>query len=115
MNWIEIKSTLDLTEIIEISFREKLGVAIFKHSTRCSISSVVKSRLSSSWSFNEELPIYHLDLLALRAVSDLIAQKFKVIHESPQLLLIKDGKCIYNASHLAIFIKDLKEVLEIKG
>ena len=64
MNWIELESEANLEKIISDSFLENnLSVAIFKHSTRCSISSMAKSRLSSKWNFNEELPIYHLDLI----------------------------------------------------
>jgi bacillithiol system protein YtxJ len=107
MNWIELESESDLEKAIEASFQENLGVAIFKHSTRCSISSVAKTRLSSFWDFNEELPIYYLDLIAFRNLSALIAEKFNVQHESPQILIIKKGECVYNASHMAISVKSL--------
>ncbi len=115
MNWIDIESGLDLDKIVEESFRHDIGVAIFKHSTRCSISSVAKTRLSSSWDFNEELPIYYLDLIRLRDVSNLIAERFNVRHESPQLLVIKDGKCVYNASHLSISVSNIREELEVES
>ncbi len=107
MNWIEIKSESDLNKIIQESFQDYFGIAIFKHSTRCAVSSMAKMRLSSTWDFKEELPIYHLDLLSHRAISNLIAEKFDIQHQSPQLLVIKDGKCIYNASHLAISVKEI--------
>jgi len=112
MNWINIESESDLEKAIEVSFQDNLGVAIFKHSTRCSISTVAKSRLSSFWNFKEELPIYCLDLISFRNLSDLIAEKFNVQHESPQILIIKDGKCIYHSSHMSISVKSLHEELE---
>lgn len=115
MNWIEIKSEADLTRIVEESFQDNIGVAIFKHSTRCSISAVAKMRLSSFWDFNEELPIYYLDLVALRNVSNLIEEQFNIKHESPQLLVVKDGNCVYNESHLAISVKDIHKALEVKN
>ena len=115
MNWIEIKSESDLSKLIEESFLDNIGVAIFKHSTRCSISSVAKNRLSSTWDFNDELPVYYLDLIAYRSLSSLISEKFEVRHESPQLLVIKDGECIYNASHLSISAKDIHAQLEVKN
>jgi len=113
MNWIKIESESDLEKAIEVSSQEKLGVAIFKHSTRCSISSVAKTRLSSFWDFNDELPIYYLDLIAFRDLSGLIAEKFNIQHESPQLLVIKNGKCVYEASHMSISVKTLHAELEV--
>ena len=112
MSWIEITSEEDLNKIIKESFLDNIGVAIFKHSTRCSISTVAKTRLSSFWDFNEELPIYYLDLIAYRGLSDSIAQQFDIMHESPQLLVIKNGECVYDASHLSISVKDLHAELK---
>jgi len=111
MNWIKIESEADLEKAIEVSSQENLGIAIFKHSTRCSISSVAKNRLSSFWDFKEELPIYYLDLIAFRDLSGLIAEKFNIQHESPQLLVIKNGKCIYDASHMSISVKSIRTEL----
>ena len=111
MNWIKIESEDDLEKTTEVSFQENLGVVIFKHSTRCSISSLAKDRLSSDWDFNEELPIYYLDLIAYRALSNKIAEKFNVQHESPQLLILKKGECIYDASHMSISVKSIHDKL----
>lgn len=110
MNWLTLESISDLEQIIESSFKLDKGIAIFKHSTRCSISSMAKSRLSSKWSFTNDLPIYYLDLIQFRDVSNAIAQKFNIEHQSPQLLLIKDGVCIYNASHLSISVSEIEEL-----
>lgn len=111
MNWLKLESISDLEQIIKQSF--DFPIAIFKHSTRCSISSVAKMRLSSSWKFGDDLPIYYLDLLSFREVSDYIASKLNVIHQSPQLLIIKNGECVYHNSHLSISTKEVKEVLEV--
>jgi len=110
MNWIELNSEIALNEAIEKSHQNK-GIVIFKHSTRCSISSVAKTRLSLTWNMGEELPIYHLDLIKHRDLSNLIAEKFNIFHESPQLLLIKSAECTYNTSHLSISFKNLKDNL----
>jgi monothiol bacilliredoxin len=115
LKWIEIKSESDLNQLIEFSFNSKLGVAIFKHSTRCAISSVAKMRLATSWDFGEEFPLFYLDLITFRSISTLIADKLDVYHESPQLIVVKNGKQIYNASHLGISVKNLKKVLEVKS
>jgi bacillithiol system protein YtxJ len=112
MDWINIESEADLNKAIEASSQDNMGVAIFKHSTRCSISSVAKTRLASLWDFKEELPIYYLDLIAFRELSALIAEKFNVQHESPQLLIINKGECIYNASHMSISVKSIHAELE---
>ena len=112
MNWLLIESESDLENILQQSFNHP--VAIFKHSTRCSISSVAKMRLSSSWEFGDDLPIYYLDLLAFRNLSNLIAEKFNVEHQSPQLIVLENGEVVYHNSHLSISVKELKNTLEIK-
>lgn len=108
MKWLELKSESDLNEITTNSFASARGVAIFKHSNRCSISFLAKKRVEASWFFEDELPIYLLDLLNYRKISDLVAEKFKVEHQSPQLLIIKNGECIHHDSHLSISVDNIK-------
>lgn len=85
---------------------------IFKHSTRCNISEIAKFRLEDDWDFSaNEIEAYYLDLLAFRAVSQHVSETFSVHHESPQVLLISQGECVYDASHLDISVGELKEVL----
>ncbi len=106
MNWIELNSLEQISLIIEKS-KEKPQI-IFKHSTRCSISSIAKNRLERS----EELPdadFYFLDLIRHRAISDTIAVQFSVYHESPQVLVIRKGECVYDESHSAINMNDIAE------
>lgn len=113
MNWIPIKSVDQIDDIIARS--ADVPCIIFKHSTSCSISSMAKFRLEGDWNFsNEEMEAYYLDLLANRSISSFIADKFSVHHESPQVLLIKDGACKYDASHLDITVSELKEGLVAK-
>lgn len=101
MQWRELTSVDQLDQLIKDS-RER-SIAIFKHSTRCSISSMAKNRLERSWNFADDtLPIYYLDLIRYRDVSDEIARVFDVQHESPQLLLVKDGAVYHHVSHNAI-------------
>lgn len=80
---------------------------IFKHSTRCSISSVALQRMQKAQQ-PEGIDFHFLDLLAHRPLSNKVADVFGVHHESPQVLLVKDGKCIFNESHLGISMKDLE-------
>jgi bacillithiol system protein YtxJ len=80
---------------------------IFKHSTRCSISMMAKRRFELDWDkLPAEMPLYFLDLIKHRDISAGVADKFVVHHESPQLLLIKDGECVLDQSHGEISIED---------
>jgi bacillithiol system protein YtxJ len=99
MNWIPLTDSSQLPEIIAQS-NSRIQV-IFKHSTRCSISSMAKNRLERSIA-PELIDFYYLDLIAYRQLSDKIAEDFKVAHESPQVLMIKNGDCSYNESHSGI-------------
>lgn len=112
MNWLNLESFDTLDQLIKDSSNpDNKAIAIFKHSTRCPVSFAAKSRLSNTWSFGEELPIYHLDLIEFRDISDKIATQFSVSHQSPQLLVIKNGECIYNASHISISTKEIEKVI----
>jgi bacillithiol system protein YtxJ len=106
MNWIELTSEEELTALIENSYHAPQ--VIFKHSTRCNISSVVLRRLEKE---NEIAAIgfYYLDLIRYRSLSNKIAGQFQVHHESPQVLLIKNGECTYAESHMAIQMDDILE------
>ena len=88
-------------DIVEAS-KTKTQV-IFKHSTRCGISRMVMRQFESSYHLNDEqLKLYYLDLLSFRNVSDEVGYKFQVMHQSPQLIVIKDGTTIHHASHSGI-------------
>ncbi|MDB5191059.1 MAG: pyridoxamine 5-phosphate oxidase [Segetibacter sp.] len=108
MNWIELDSEKQLQEIKEKS-KQKPQV-IFKHSTRCSISSMAKSRLDRSEDI-KDADVYYLDLIAHRTLSNAVAQVFNVYHESPQVLVIKNGECVYDESHMGININEIKDNL----
>jgi bacillithiol system protein YtxJ len=81
---------------------------IFKHSTRCSTSQLVKSRLERT-SLPPTADFYYLDLLKYRPISNKVAEIFGVHHQSPQVLIIRDGKCIFEESHLGITAADILE------
>lgn len=108
INWIPLTSLEQLKKIKEQSKNEAL--AIFKHSTRCGISSMVIKRFVSS--FDESLKdfkVYYLDLLSYRDISDEIGYEFQVLHQSPQLLVIKNSTVAAHASHYEIARIDLRE------
>jgi bacillithiol system protein YtxJ len=105
MNWLVLNEINQLKDLIQLSYNQP--VIVYKHSTRCSVSSFVKARLESDWPSDLHISVYYLDLLAYRPISNAIAEKFSVEHQSPQLLLIRDGHCIYDSSHSDIQIDRL--------
>ncbi|MEO0628886.1 MAG: bacillithiol system redox-active protein YtxJ [Bacteroidota bacterium] len=108
MNWHPITSEQAIQDLIDRS--RVVPCLIFKHSTRCPISSIAKMRLEDHWDFGtDELEPYYLDLIAYRQLSNMVAQQFSVAHESPQVLLIRDGHCTYDSSHLDIQVAELHE------
>lgn len=101
INWHRLTSINQINDIKKASRKEP--ILIFKHSTRCGISSMVIRKFESS--FTEEmkdLKVYYLDLLAYRDISNEIGYEFQVMHQSPQLLVIKNGKAVAHASHYGI-------------
>ena len=106
MHWIHLTDDELLKQIVSKS--QIRPQVIFKHSTRCSISSMALQRLQRV-SQPSDIDFYFLDLLSNRNLSNKIAQVFKVPHESPQVLLIKDGECVYEESHMGISMNDIVE------
>jgi len=108
MQW---KNITDLEQISQI--KQQTGYSlIFKHSTRCSVSSMAKRRFELDWSvIPEDTNLYFLDLISYRDISAQIAETFQVQHESPQILLIKNGDCVLDASHSDISADEVAEVI----
>lgn len=106
-NWKNLTSVEDLHAALEASNTQP--VVLFKHSTRCSVSLMAKRMLDSTW--NLPIDAYFLDLLAHRDVSNAIAEELQVEHQSPQLIVVKDGEAIHHASHGAINVDQVAAVL----
>ena len=106
MNWNQLISMDQLSELKKKS-TEKPQL-IFKHSTRCSISSMALSRFERSEAASN-VDFYLLDLLSFRNISNEIADQFNVHHQSPQILLIHKGECIFDESHNAIAMDEVAE------
>lgn len=104
MNWIDLHDLLQLENLKEQSFTKTQ--IIYKHSTTCIISKMVYARLNNA---KEALnaDFYYLDLLAHRDISNAVAETFGVQHESPQVLVIKNGVCAFNESHTAIQLYEI--------
>lgn len=110
MLWHNLTDISQLNDIQNLTKEQSglgLTVLLFKHSTRCSISSMALNRLESKWNDTENIPAYYLDLLNHRDISNEIASLYSVEHASPQVLLIKNGICIYHASHTDISAADI--------
>lgn len=104
--WIAL-NTLEQLKLIENASKTKLQV-IFKHSTRCGVSRMVMNQFVGAYDLSEtNLDLYFLDLINNREVSNEVGYKFQVMHESPQLLVIKNGVTIAHASHGQINTIDL--------
>ena len=109
IKWKNLESEAQLDALTERS--KEVPCLIFKHSTTCSISAMSRARLEQKWDFDAlELEPYYLDLLKFRSLSNAVAERFDVFHESPQVLLIRDGECVYDASHLDISVAELHEI-----
>jgi bacillithiol system protein YtxJ len=102
MDWNKLTHSSQLEEIKSLSFEKT--VLIFKHSTRCSISGTSLNRLLRNWKVDDSERIipYYLDLIHFRSVSDQVEEEFGIIHQSPQVILIRKGKAVYDTSHFGI-------------
>ena len=106
INWVPLTDLGQLNEISQIS-NEK-PVIIFKHSTRCSISRMALKQFENEFDLLDKVTPYFLDLITFRDISNEIASRFEVVHQSPQLLLIIGGKSVYDVSHSSIDADELK-------
>ena len=109
MNWNQLTS-IDQLELIDQESKT-MPVMLFKHSTRCSISDAALGRMERKWLEENSavLKPYYLDLIAHRDISNAIAERYNILHESPQALIISNGKCVLSQTHMNI---SLNEILE---
>lgn len=113
LDWRPLSDLGQLNEIVHESHEKP--IVLFKHSTRCGISRAVLKQFEKEYDLEDEIVLYYLDLLNHRDVSNEVASRFGVVHQSPQLLLIVNGKAIYDASHSDIEVDDLKHNLDNSG
>lgn len=107
MNWIPLETE---EQIIAIKNHQEPSV-IFKHSTRCNISNMVMRFFEKEWKPMNGVNVYYLDLIAYRNLSTKVAELFQVHHESPQIIVVKDGECILDASHQDVSASEIIELL----
>ncbi len=108
LQWNHLESMEDLDAAEQVS--KGKTVVLFKHSTRCSISRFVLKQFENSYTIpEEEMALYFLDLIEYRPISNEIASRFNVVHQSPQMIVLKDSKAVYDASHESIDAKSLEQ------
>lgn len=108
--WIDLNRMDQLDAIVEHS--KTKPQLIFKHSTRCGISRMVISQFRKDYNLNDsQADLYYLDLLNHRDISSAIADRFNIVHESPQLLVVRNGIVVKHASHGGINDMNLEVVL----
>ncbi|WP_396181455.1 bacillithiol system redox-active protein YtxJ [Flavobacterium sp.] len=108
VKYFELDKMEQFDEIDEIS--KTKPVVLFKHSTRCSISRMVLKQFDAEFNYPEEkIDWYLLDLLNHRDLSNEIASRYHVVHQSPQIVVIRNGKAVFNESHDSISAEDLKQ------
>jgi bacillithiol system protein YtxJ len=106
--WKNIESIQMLDELVSLT--QDNAVLIFKHSTRCSISMMALTRFESEWDLNiSNCDLYFLDLIAYRDISNKISEITGVIHQSPQVIVLRTGEVLYEESHNSISARDIKK------
>ena len=109
-DWININNEGSIEEIIEAS-KEKPQI-IFKHSTRCGISSFAKERIENGYDqIKGKADFHYLDLLNYRNISNFIADRLNVIHQSPQIIILKDGEVVHSVTHHSIQAEGIAKFL----
>lgn len=114
---IDCMIELNDTQQLEKLLGEKKSFFIFKHSTRCPISAAALKAVDKTFSDkSNKLPeLYYLDLLAYRSISNEIESKLDIKHQSPQLILVKDGKAVWSKTHWDIKQETILQAIQVSG
>jgi bacillithiol system protein YtxJ len=110
MEWTPLESAAQLKTIQEES--NTGPVLVFKHSTRCSISTTVLGRLNRAAGFSKPINAWFLDLIAHRDLSNALATQYDIEHESPQVLILRNGKAVEALSHFDIQPTEINRILD---
>ena len=107
--WNDVQTEETIDQLVAASFEKP--VLLYKHSTRCSLSHMVKDRLDQDLGkiINSGIEVYYLDLIRFRKVSNYVEKKLGVRHESPQVILLKEGKVVNHESHTRINATQIME------
>ncbi len=108
--WNQLTSIEQLNELVVAA--QSKPVVIFKHSTRCGISSMAFNSFKINWKSEDTLAdVYILDLLRHRDVSNEVAEITGVFHQSPQVIVLKGTEVIYEATHSGIDARAIESIL----
>ena len=108
MNWFSKDINKDWTSLSEPEQLSSIPVIIYKHSSQCGLSTMTENKLEEGWDLlKPKVRLYFLDLIRNREASNSVAERFKVRHQSPQILIIKNGICVYNSSHYEINVETI--------
>lgn len=111
LNWKVLDDKMQIDHAIEASNQKP--VVIFKHSTRCGISRMVLNQFQNNADFDEDrVLLLYLDLLAHRDISDEISNRFGILHQSPQLIILRNEEVVHHSSHSAIVPSAVEQVLD---
>lgn len=113
INWNYLTDSSELGTLIKLSNAKP--VLIFKHSTRCGISRMALKSFEREYDLNDsQIELYFLDLLNYRALSDEIATRFHISHQSPQVIVLQNEKVVYHESHYQIGVEEIKKAILIQ-
>jgi bacillithiol system protein YtxJ len=105
-DWVHLSEVEQLNELITES--SSIPIVIYKHSSRCGLSFMTENKLEEGWEMLQpKVRLYFLDLIRYREISTAVAERFNVRHQSPQILIIKNGNCVYNTSHHEINVNTI--------
>lgn len=107
ITWRLLRDLGQFEEMLQESYTQP--VVVFKHSTRCSISRMALRQFENQWNLEGKMVPYFLDLLEYRPISNTIATQLEVIHQSPQVIVIRNGCSVYHASHEGISVEELQQ------
>ncbi len=107
--WITINSTEQLIDVLNNV--SETPILLFKHSTRCSISSMALNGFERNWTGNAKCELYFIDLIKNRDVSNKIAELTGVYHQSPQAIVLRNSNVIYDATHTSIDAERIEKII----
>src|SRR5205823_6623593 len=106
---VPLRQDRDLEQLLERS--KTNSVVIFKHSTQCPISTHVYEEFVRFAESTNEVLFGLVLVIEHRGLSNTIAQRLNVRHESPQAILVKEGRAVWHASHWSVTADSLSEAL----
>lgn len=109
LNWTLIETIEALEKAIART--NDRPALFFKHSTRCSISSMALSRFEKEWNDENHCDLYFIDLISHRDVSNKLSEETNIVHQSPQVIVVKEGSAVYDASHSGIDANEITSKL----